>query len=79
MTHFDDADAPTTPGFAGARWALGFGLALSAVFVLVLAVHWWRDRAATPQEIIVQLPVPADNATPDNRPDVTAPDPGDNP
>ena len=89
MTSFDVDDAPAAPGFSGARrrgsallgarWALGFALALAAAFVFVLAVHGWRDHAATPQEMIVQLPVPADNAATDNRPDLTAPDPGDNP
>ena len=72
--------APAAARLPGPRWALAFGLALPAAFVFVIAAHYWRDHTATPQEIIVQLPAPADNATsPDSRRDLPADDPGDHP
>lgn len=87
MITFDDATAadpahrpaPGGPALFGARWALILGAALLAALALVIITHSLRGRSATPLETVVQQPVPADNAPADNRADVTAPDPGDNP
>ena len=67
------------PALLGGQWALGLTLALIAALASINLFHWLRGDASSVLETVVQVPVPADNLPADNRSDVTAPDPGDNP
>ena len=59
------------------RWALGLGSALVLSLGAVEAVHWSALSRATSFEQVVQQPAPI--SSPASHPDVSAPDPGDNP
>ena len=61
---------------AGARWALGLGVALLIAFALLTVARSTQRPTAVVEEI-VQVPAPAAVSTP--TPAVLAPDPGDNP
>ncbi len=62
----------------GARWALAFGAALVVALASLTAVRWLGPPAASAEQI-VQIPVAVPTTTPTPRPEVLAPDPGDNP
>jgi hypothetical protein len=76
------AEAPIVPVpppamVLGGRFALGLGLALLLLLGSVEAAHWQAASRSTGFEQVVQMPAPI--ASPTFHPDVSAPDPGDNP
>jgi hypothetical protein len=70
------ADCPAGEILAG-RWALGLGSALVILLAGAEAAHWQTMSQVARFEEVVQQSVPI--SSPSSHPDVSAPDPGDNP
>jgi hypothetical protein len=61
----------------GAPWALGLGSALVLLLAAVEGAHWSATFRGSGVEQVIQQPAPI--SSPASHPDVSAPDPGDNP
>ena len=59
------------------RWALALGSALAILLAVVEAAHWQAASQIAHFEEVDQQAVPI--SSPSSHPDVSAPDPGDNP
>jgi hypothetical protein len=76
------AETPIVPVRApamvlGGRFALGLGSGLLLLLGTVEAAHWQAVSRSAGFEQVVQMPAPV--TSPASHPDVSAPDPGDNP
>jgi hypothetical protein len=72
----DSPAAPAGEVLAG-RWAFGLGCAFVLLLAAVEAAHGYAASRRPGFEQVVQLPAPI--SSPASHPDVSAPDPGDNP
>ncbi len=60
----------------GVRWAIGLGVAALVSVAGVEAAHWRAAVTGAGEEHVVQMPAPISTQAP---PELSAPDPGDDP
>jgi hypothetical protein len=71
------AASAAAAGVLAGRWAMGLGSALALLMAGVEGAHGLAERHRVDFEQIIQEPAPI--STPASHPDISAPDPGDNP